>query len=97
MTREQAIELIEAKAKEILKANGYDDDGLAGRIGDGCEIEGEPLWVYWPKEIGDALGVYADEIMAEGRPARTAEIAMLIPGYNEMQAHISEIESEIRE
>jgi len=93
MNLDEAIKLIEKKALEILKVNGYEDDGLCGRIIDGCE-DG-PIGVYWPTTNGDILGVYADEVMGEGRPATLDEIATLIPGSRLMQLWIQEITEQL--
>ncbi len=94
MERDEAIKLIEKKALEILKANGYEDDGLCGRIIDGCEDWGS-LGVYWPMINGETVGLYADEIMGEGKSATEEEIASLVPGYQTMQLWIQEITEQL--
>jgi len=93
MNLDEAIKLIEKKALEILKVNGYEDDGLCGRIIDGCE-DG-PIGVYWPTINGETVGLYADEIMGEGKSATEEEIASLVPGYQTMQLWIQEITEQL--
>lgn len=94
MNRDEAIKLIELEARRILEAHGYKDDGLCGRLGDGCEDDGQ-LWIYWPMTDGETVGLYSDEIMGEGKPATDEERDTLLSGYHEMQAFIGNIEARI--
>ncbi len=81
MTKREVIALIDKKCAEL-------GNPIESPIGDGCEIEGEPIWVHWPMKNGETLGVYSDEIMAEDKPATVEEISALLPGWQVIQNYI---------
>lgn len=103
---DEILKLIESKAKEILRANGHKPEGVEGRIGDGCEIVGEPLWVFWPLSDGsDCVAIYAYTVMFEDHEIHEYEqgteddlitLDGLVPGYRDMQRFIEQVEERIR-
>ena len=103
---DKILKLIESQAKDILRANGYEPQGVDGWIGDGCIIIGEPLWVFWPLIDGsDDVAVYANSVTSNGieisRRDPEADDSLitlgdLVPGYRDMQKFLEQVESRIR-
>jgi len=97
MKRETIIKRIEAKAQKILELRGY-EDGISGRIGDGCEIAGEDLWVIWPTADDEStVGLYRTEVMDDMGQTRSPHDVALFPGWEEVQVYLDEVEDQIED